>query len=95
MLNQTTIKKRYTHDRMSISVNFPSGANLKFMVGRTREKLELAFSNDIKELKKQHQTVLNWVKLKKGETIQSQFDRIENISKQVKSGAEFILAITK
>jgi hypothetical protein len=84
------IKKSYSHDRMRIQINFFTGASLSFNVSRSGETLNVAFSNDRVELKKQSTQIEQWLKLRKGETNQDRFDRLENVAKKAKSGKEFM-----
>jgi K+/H+ antiporter YhaU regulatory subunit KhtT len=91
----TQIKKSYSHDRMKISIKFPSNASLVFSAGRSGEKLELAFSNDRKELAQQSKIVGKWLDFRnKNESNQDRFDRLEAVARTVKSGKEFIAKIT-
>lgn len=87
---EAKIKKTIGFDRMSISVKFPSGANFRFSIGRSGEKLEIAFSNDPKELKEQSKIFQNWMKFLEGEKNEDRFNRLENICKKCKSGKELI-----
>lgn len=84
------IKKSIGFDRMSISAKFPSGANFRFFIGRSGEKLELAFSSDEKELNEQMKVFVSWIKLRKGETNIDRFNRLEELCKKCKSGKELI-----
>lgn len=68
MKTDNSIRKTYTHDRMAIKIKFSSGAALNFSATRNGETLDLRFSNDVVELKKQFQIVNNWLALGKGET---------------------------
>jgi hypothetical protein len=43
---EVKINKSIGFDRMSITAKFPSGANFRYFIGRSGEKLETAFSND-------------------------------------------------
>ncbi len=71
--------KKNTHDRMHLSVKFPTGGTLFFGVGRGGERLEVSFSNDDKELNRQTEVVKEYVKFRKGEKNQDRFDRLENL----------------
>lgn len=84
------IKKSVGFDRMSISAKFPSGANFRFFIGRSGEKLELAFSNDEKELNEQMKIFTAWMKYREGETNVERFNRLEELCKKCKSGKELI-----
>ena len=44
------VKKSIGFDNMRLSAKLPSGASLKFSIGRSGERLEMAFSNDEKYL---------------------------------------------
>ena len=79
---------------MWITAKFPSGANYKFKVDRRGEKLEIAFSNDTAELAKQSRVFLKWIQLRKGETNEERFNRLEKLTKECKSGKELIHLMT-
>lgn len=87
---EAKIKKTIGFDRMSISAKFPSGANFRFLIGRSGEKLELAFSNDSAELKEQSKIFVNWMKFRTGEKNEDRFNRLEELCKKCKSGKELI-----
>ncbi len=87
---EAKIKKSIGFDRMSISAKFPSGANFRFSIGRSGEKLELAFSNDPAELKEQSRIFVNWIKFREGEKNEDRFNRLEGLCKKCKSGKELI-----
>ena len=87
---EAQVRKNIGFDRMSINAKFPSGASLKYSIGRSGEKLELAFSNDSAELKKQIKIVSKWLELRKGETNKNVFDRLETLCKKCNSGKEFM-----
>ena len=87
---EVKIKKSIGFDRMSISAKFPSGANFRYFIGRSGEKLELAFSNDSAELKEQSKIFASWIKLRTGETNIDVFNRLEELCKKCKSGKELI-----
>jgi len=87
---ETKVKRVNGFDRMSLSAKFPSGASLKFSVGRSGERLELAFSNDSAELKIQSKIISKWLDFQKGETNQDRFDRLESLCRKCKSGKEFM-----
>ena len=72
---EVKINKSIGFDRMSITAKFPSGANFRYFIGRSGEKLEIAFSNDSKELKEQSKIFAAWVKLRKGKTNIDVFNR--------------------
>ena len=84
------IKKSIGFDRMSITAKFPSGANFRYFICRSCEKLEVAFSNDSIELKEQSKIFAGWVKLRNGETNIDVFNRLEELCKKCKSGKELI-----
>ena len=90
---ETKVKRVNGFDRMSLSAKFPSGASLKFSVGRSGEKLELAFSNDSAELKIQSKIVSKWLDFKEGEKNEDRFNRLEALCKKCKSGKEFMTHI--
>jgi hypothetical protein len=94
-LTETKIKKKIGFDRMSMQISFPSGASLDYRIGRSGEKLAIAFSNDDAELKRQMKITSNWLKLRKGENNQQCFDRLEAAARKCKSGKEFINLITQ
>jgi hypothetical protein len=87
---EAKIKKTIGFDRMSISAKFPSGANFKFSIGRSGERLELAFSNNDSELKEQIRIFMNWMKFRDGEKNADRFDRLEELCKKCQSGKELI-----
>ncbi len=87
---EAKIKKSIGFDRMSISAKFPSGANFRFFIGRSGEKLEIAFSNDPQELKEQSKIFINWMKFREGEKNEERFNRLEELCKKCKSGKELI-----
>jgi hypothetical protein len=84
------IKKTIGFDRMSITAKFPSGANFRYFISRSGERLSIAFSNDSKELKEQSKIFGEWVKHRKGETNIDVFNRLEELCKKCKSGKELI-----
>lgn len=92
---ETIVKKRITHDNMSIRAKFPSGASLLYSISNYREKLEVAFSNDSKVLKEQTKIIADWLKAVGEETNADIFNRLENVCKSVVTGKEFINHITK
>ena len=75
---------------MWISAKFPSGAYYKFRVDRNGEKLELAFSNDTRELKEQTKIFGQYLKFRQGETNEERFNRLEELTKKCKSGKQLI-----
>jgi hypothetical protein len=89
------VHKKMGHDVMKIEFFFPSGASLKFRIGRSGETLEVAFSNDQATLKEQTKKIQKWLDFQEGEkTNQDRFDRLEKIGKQASSGAEFMTLIS-
>lgn len=94
-MNTTTkIKKSIGHDSMSIAATLASGANLRFSIGRSGEKLAVGFSNDRKILNEQANVVKQWLRFRTGETNLDRFNRLENLLKQSKSGAEAVQLMT-
>jgi hypothetical protein len=89
-LTAPKISKRIGFDSMSISGKFPSGASLKFSIGRSGEKMELSFSNDINVLKAQMKTFKSWMDYRPNETNLDRFDRLEKILQGCQSGAQVI-----
>jgi len=87
---ETKVKRTNGFDRLSLTAKFPSGASLKFSVGRSGDRLELAFSNDSAQLSKQAKAVAEWMDFRDGEKNQDRFDRLEDLCKKCKSGAEFM-----
>jgi len=89
------IRKNYKHDSMSISVKLPSGASLKFSVDRDGDDLELAFSNDRKELKRQAKVAEKYLDFNGLENNLERFERFEKFlkSRDWKSGREMIAAM--
>ena len=92
---ETKVKRINGFDNMSLTAKFPSGASLRFSVGRTGDRLQLAFSNDLKELKRQSRVVADWMDFREGEKNVDRFDRLEALCKKCKSGAEFMSHIEK
>ena len=92
---ETKVKRTNGFDRLSLTAKFPSGASLKFSVGRSGDRLELAFSNNRAELQKQSKLVADWLDFQDGEKNQDRFDRLEALCKKCKSGAEFMSHIKK
>ncbi len=90
---ETKITKRYGFDNMRLDAKLPSGASISYRVGRSRETLELAFSNDDATLTLQTKEMQAWLKIRKGETNQHVFDRLENVLKSCRSGAEVMAKI--
>lgn len=90
MAHETFVSKKVNHDSMWISAKFPSGASYKFRVDRDGERLEVAFSNDTKELNIQIKIFNKWMKLKPKETNADRFDRLERLTKQCTSGKMLI-----
>jgi hypothetical protein len=82
------VKKTIGFDRMSLNAKLPSGASLKFSIGRSGEKLELAFSNDIKILKEQMIKMTNWIKTRPTETNIQRFERLENLLNSCNTSVE-------
>ena len=76
---KTTIKQIIRHDKMSLSAKLSSGASLKFSIGRSGEKLEIAFSNDPIVLKDQLVKMQEWLKFKNGETNLERFARLRQV----------------
>jgi hypothetical protein len=89
-LTSTVVKKSIGFDRMSITGKFPSGASLRFFIGRSGEKLEISFSNDEAELKKQSDILMKWLKYRDDEDNVQRFERLEKLMKECKSGSELI-----
>lgn len=87
---ETKVKRTNGFDRLSLTAKFPSGASLKFSVGRSGDRLELAFSNDPSHLSRQAKIVAEWMDFREGETNQDRFDRLESLCKKCKTGAEFM-----
>ena len=85
------IKKSIGFDRMTITGKFPSGASFKYFIGRSGERIELAFSNDDKVLSEQLKTFKNFMELRPKETNIDRFDRLEKLCEGCKSGSELIL----
>lgn len=94
-MDKTKITKSVKWDSMSLSAKFKSGATLKFRLNRNGETLEVGFSNDSAELKKQSAAVMAWMKPKGKETNQDRFDRLEKTCLAVNSGKEFMETIGK
>ncbi len=93
MAQEAIIKQNTTHDSMTITAKFPSGASLKWRIGRGGEKLEVAFSNDNKTLREQTAKIGRWLQFRPNENNQMRFDRLEALMKGCKSGAEVIAKI--
>lgn len=90
VIAETKIKKIVKHDNMSLSAHFPSGASLRFAIGRSGDKLDLNFSNDPKILKEQGKILIKWLDYREKENNEQRFARLEKICMLAKSGAEFI-----
>lgn len=86
----TKITKKYGFDRMTITGVLQSGANVKFSVGRTGERLTAGLSNDMKVAKVQMQQLSDWVRLRENETNQDRFDRIEMVLLKSNSSIDLI-----
>ena len=85
------LTRNYTHDTMTLSATFPSGGSFKYKVGRPGERLEVCFSNEDKELKRQTEVFNEWIKLypKNGD----RFAALESLLKAqggCKSGAHVV-----
>jgi hypothetical protein len=90
MAAKAQIRSKIDHDKMQIDGRFPSGAKFSFLVTRTGERLDVAFSNDSKELKEQTLIFNQWIKLRKEETNAERFARLEAFSCTCSSGKELI-----
>ena len=93
-VTKTRITKKINFDSMWIKAQFPSGANFRFSVGRSGERLALAFSNDRNILKEQTKIFMKWLEFRPNETNQQRFDRIEELCSQYKSGNHLIKSIS-
>lgn len=92
---QPRIQKRFTQDNMSMKINFASGAHLRFMVGRSGEKLDVAFSSDAVILKQQSAALQKWLDYREGETNQHRFARLEKLVAGCSSGSDVITNLAK
>jgi len=79
---------------MWIKAQFPSGANFRFSIGRSGERLAMAFSNDQKILREQMKIFMKWLNFREGETNQQRFDRIEDLCMKYTSGNQLIQSIS-
>ncbi len=93
--SETKIKKSIKYDNLSLSAHFPSGAFLKFSIGRSGDRLDIRFSNDEKVLKEQAKTFSKWIDYREKENNEQRMDRLEKACKMAKSGAEFMKVIEK
>lgn len=86
----TKISKKIGHDSMSITGSLPSGAYLKFTIGRRGEKLECALSNDIATMKSQMKQIQDWLKYRGNENNTDRFNRLEQVLLKSKNSIELI-----
>ncbi len=93
MVKETVVTQKVNHDSMTLTAKFPSGASLKWRIGRGGEHLEVAFSNDTKTLREQTAKINKWLQYRPNENNQMRFDRLEALLKGCKSGAEVIAKI--
>jgi hypothetical protein len=91
----TKIKKVNRYDSMSLSAKFHSGASLKFLVNRSGERLEVAFSNDPEMAKEQTRTLAKWLEPRDKEVNSDIFERLEKLCKECTSGKDLISKITQ
>jgi hypothetical protein len=89
-LTETRVKKTITHDYLSMNASFPSGATFRWSVGRTGERLSIAFANDEETSKRQAKTIVRWLKHREEETNEMVFERLEVLLKSCKSGKEVV-----
>jgi hypothetical protein len=87
---ETQIQKKVNHDSMWLKATLPSGGYFKFTVNRSGEKLEMAFSPDNAIAKRQSRVFMDYMKLRKGETNQDRFNRLEELAKISYSGANLL-----
>jgi hypothetical protein len=87
------IKQKLNHDSMWISAKFPSGASLKWRIGRGGERLEIAFSNDTTTRNDQAAKLNKWLGFREGEKNADRFNRLEELMKGCRSGSEVIAKI--
>lgn len=86
----TKISKRVGYDSMTISGKMMSGASVKLTINRNGERLESALSNDPDVAGKQLATLTSWLKLRKGESNEDRFDRLEKVLNLSENSTEFI-----
>lgn len=87
---ETKINKRIGFDNMSIKGTLPSGAMVRFAIGRSGEKIEAGLSNDPIVMKQQFATLKQWLEIRKGETNLDRFERLEKVLRASKTSAELI-----
>lgn len=89
-MQQKIIKRKNNYDSMWISAKLPSGAYIKYHLNRNGETIDLRFSNDTNILAAQSKIIQEYMQLRKGETNQHAFDRLETLLNQCNSGKEVI-----
>jgi hypothetical protein len=91
----TIIRYKENYDSMWLEAKFVSGASFKYTINRNGERLELAFSNNDAVREQQSQEVMQWMKLRKGETNKQAFERLEKVASISASGVEVIKNLQK
>jgi hypothetical protein len=84
---QTTVKVVERYDSLSLTIAYPSGAKFKYLINRSGESVELAFSNNLEELKAQIKEMKTWIDGLQG----TNFERLKHVEKVLtpaKSGKE-------
>jgi len=69
-----------------MTIKLPSGGSLKWIINRSGERMEIAFSNDPAVLKRQCKIVKDYTDSLKG-THKERFDQLEELAKMCQSGA--------
>jgi hypothetical protein len=86
----TTIKKTITSERLAISASFLSGGKLNFSIGRSGERLSIAFSFNDAIAKLQSKAIMNWIAFMENETNLDRINRLEELCRKSNSGSELI-----
>lgn len=89
---ETQVKTIITHDSMMFKAWFPSGAVLNWRISRTRETLDVRFSNDDDVLKKQVKVVAKYLKKLQGNNAMK-FHMLEQLVLPCKFGCDVIRAM--
>ena len=88
MTSKVKITEKIGFDNMSISAKLPSGASIRFSIGRSGERLTLAFSNDDAVLKEQTRKMSKWLELRKDENNLQRFVRLRSVLEGAKNSLE-------
>lgn len=91
--NETKIKKSITHDRLAITIKFPTGGCIKFSMTHYGERVSVAGSPDPATCKQQLRAVSAFTKLRKGENNLKRLERVESLARKCASVSEFVAAL--